>query len=70
MRQAYAQIVRTWGSTALIALVGALIGLVALVPLTHDHVDPWSWVVAPTILAVGAVAQVRALFSEGGPFRT
>jgi hypothetical protein len=68
MRQAYAQIVRTWGSTALIALAGALIGLVALVPL--DHVDPWSWVVAPTILAVGAVAQVRALFSEGGPFRT
>ena len=68
MRQAYAQNVRGRGSTALIALAGALIGLLALVPL--DHVDPWSWVVAPTILAVGAVAQVRALFSEGGPFRT
>jgi hypothetical protein len=27
-------------------------------------------VVAPAILAVGAVAQARALFSEGGPFRT
>ena len=61
MRQAYAQIVRTWGSTA-------LIGLLALVPLAH--VDPWSWVAAPVILAVGAVAQTRALFSEGGPFRT
>jgi len=52
----------------LIALAGALIGLLALVPL--DHVDPWSWVVAPVVLALGAVAQARALFSEGGPFRT
>ena len=52
----------------MIALAGALIGLLALVPL--DHVDPWSWVVAPAILAVGAMAQTRALFSEGGPFRT
>jgi hypothetical protein len=68
MRQAYAQNVRGPGSTALIALAGALIGLLALVPL--DHVDPWSWVVAPAILAAGAVAQARALFSEGGPFRT
>ena len=68
MRQAYAQIVHTRGSTALIALAGALIGLLALVPLAH--VDPWSWVAAPVILAVGAVAQTRALFSEGGPFRT
>jgi len=68
MRQAYAQNVRGRGSTALIALAGALIGILALVPLAH--VDPWSWVVAPTILAVGAVAQARALFSQGGPFRT
>lgn len=52
----------------MIALAGALIGLLALVPLAH--VDPWSWVVAPATLAVGAVAQARALFSEGGPFRT
>jgi hypothetical protein len=68
MCPAYAQNVRGPGSTAVIALAGALIGLLALVPL--DHVDPWSWVVAPAILAVGAVAQARALFSEGGPFRT
>ena len=68
MRQAYAHPVRRRGSTALIALAGALIGILALVPLAH--VDPWSWVVAPAILAVGAVAQTRALFSEGGPFRT
>ena len=68
MRQAYAQNVRGRGSTALIALAGALIGILALVPLAH--VDPWSWVVAPTILAVGAVAQARALLSQGGPFRT
>ena len=68
MPQAYAQNVRGPGSTALIALAGALMGLLALVPLAH--VDPWSWVVAPATLAVGAVAQARALFSEGGPFRT
>jgi hypothetical protein len=68
MRQAYARKVRGPGSTALIALAGALIGLLALVQL--DHVDPWSWVVAPVFLALGAVAQARALFSEGGPFRT
>ena len=68
MCPAYAQNVRRPGSTAVIALAGALIGLLALVPL--DHVDPWSWVVAPAILALGAVAQARALFSEGGPFRT
>ncbi len=52
----------------MIALVGAIVGIVALLPLAH--VDPWSWVVAPVFLAVGAVAQARALFSEGGPLRT
>ena len=54
--------------TALIALVGAIVGVLALVPIAH--VDPWSWVVAPAFLSVGAVAQSRALFSAGGPFRT
>ena len=54
--------------TALIALLGATVGVLALLPV--DHVDPWSWVVAPAFLAVGAVAQARALFSEGGPLRT
>ena len=68
MRQAYAPIVREPWKTALIALAGAVVGVVALLPIAH--VDPWSWVVAPTFLAVGAVAQARALFSEGGPLRT
>jgi len=44
------------------------VGVVALLPIAH--VDPWSWVVAPAFLAGGAVAQARALFSEGGPLRT
>ena len=68
MRQAYASIVREPWKTALIALAGAVVGVVALLPIAH--VDPWSWVVAPLFLAVGAVAQTRALFSDGGPFRT
>jgi len=60
--------VREPWKTVLIAAVGAIVGLVALLPI--DHVDPWSWVVAPLFLAVGAVAQARALFSDGGPLRT
>lgn len=52
----------------MIALGGAIVGVLALLPIAH--VDPWSWVVAPLFLAVGAVAQARALFSDGGPFRT
>ncbi|HEX3298754.1 MAG TPA: hypothetical protein VHW68_01430 [Actinomycetota bacterium] len=54
--------------TAFIALGGAVVGVIALVPI--EHVDPWSWVVAPLFLALVAVAQARALFSDGGPFRT
>ena len=54
--------------TVLIALGGAIVGVLALLPI--EHVDPWSWVVAPLFLAVGAVAQARALFTDGGPFRT
>jgi hypothetical protein len=50
------------------ALGGAVMGVLALIPL--DHVDPWSWVVAPLGLAIVAVAQIRALFAPGGPFRT
>lgn len=52
----------------MIALGGAIVGVLALLPIAN--VDPWSWVVAPLFLAVGAVAQARALFSDGGPFRT
>jgi hypothetical protein len=58
----------TIGTFVLPALGGAAAGLVGLTFL--DHVDPWSWVVAPLVLAAGAVAQVRALTAEGGPFRT
>jgi hypothetical protein len=29
-----------------------------------------SWIVAPIVLAVGAVAQERVLFADGGPLRT
>ena len=54
--------------TALIALGGAIVGVLALLPIAD--VEPWSWVVAPVFLAVVAVAQARALFSDGGPFRT
>jgi hypothetical protein len=50
------------------AVLGALVGALALTAL--DRVDPWSWVVAPAVLAIGAVAQIRALFAPGGPFRT
>jgi len=68
MRQAYPSVVGNAWRTALIALAGAIVGVLALLPIAH--VDPWSWVVAPLFLALGAVAQARALFSDGGPLRT
>ena len=68
IRQAYAPGVSDAWKTLLIALGGAIVGVLALLPLAH--VDPWSWLVAPVFLAVVAVAQARALFSDGGPFRT
>ena len=51
---AYARIVREPWKTALIALGGAIVGVLALLPLAH--VDPWSWVVAPVFLAVVGLA--------------
>jgi hypothetical protein len=59
---------RTLGTVVIPALAGAAVALIGLSLL--DHVDPWSWVVAPLLLAAGAIAQVRFLFAEGGPFRT
>jgi hypothetical protein len=59
---------RTVRITVFAAIGGAIAGLGGLALL--DHVDPWSWVVAPLVLAIGAVAQSRALFAPGGPFRT
>lgn len=32
--------------------------------------NAWSWVVAMAVLGLGALAQRRALFAPGGPFRT
>ncbi len=49
-------------ATGVCAAIGGL--------LIVGDVDTWSWIVAPVALAVGAVAQERALFAPGGPFRT
>lgn len=48
--------------------VGACVGAVGL--LVVGDAGPGSWVVAPVALGLGAVAQQRALFAPGGPFRT
>ena len=47
---------------------GACVGAVGL--LIVGDAGPASWVVAPVFLGLGAVAQQRALFAPGGPFRT
>ena len=52
----------------MIALGGAGIGVGGLLFLRD--VGPGSWVVAPALLAVAAVAHVRFLFAGEGPFRT
>ena len=49
-------------------VVGACVGAVGL--LIVGDAGPGSWVVAPVVLGLGAVAQQRALFAPGGPFRT
>jgi hypothetical protein len=53
---------------ALMALSGAGLGIGALCFV--EDVGAASWVAAPLILAVVAAAQVRALFTGEGPFRT
>ena len=50
------------------ALAGVVIGIGGL--LLREGVERSSWIVAPLILAVIAVLQVRALFGGEGPFRT
>jgi hypothetical protein len=52
----------------LLALGGAGIGVGGLLLLSD--VEPASWVVAPVLLGVAAVAHVRFLFAGQGPFRT
>jgi len=49
-------------------VLGACVGAVGL--LIVGEAGPGSWVVAPVALGLGAVAQQRALFAPGGPFRT
>jgi len=49
-------------------VLGACVGVIGL--LIVGDADAGSWVVAPLILGLGAVAQQRALFAPGGPFRT
>jgi hypothetical protein len=53
---------------AMLALGGAGIGEGGL--LFVRDVEPGSWVVAPGLLAIAAVAHVRFLFAGEGPFRT
>jgi hypothetical protein len=53
---------------AMLALGGAGIGVGGLLFLRD--VEPGSWVVAPALLAIAAVAHVRFLFAGEGPFRT
>ncbi len=53
---------------AMLALAGAGIGVGGLLLLWD--VEPASWVVAPVLLAIAAVAHVRLLFAGNGPFRT
>jgi len=53
---------------AMLALGGAGIGVGGLLFLRD--VEAGSWVVAPGLLAIAAVAHVRFLFAGEGPFRT
>ena len=53
---------------AMLAIGGAGIGVGGLLFLRD--VEPGSWVVAPALLAIAAVAHVRFLFAGEGPFRT
>ena len=53
---------------AMLALGGAGIGVGGLLFLRD--VEAGSWVVAPALLAIAAVAHVRFLFAGEGPFRT
>jgi hypothetical protein len=53
---------------AMLALGGAGIGVGGLLFLRD--VEPGSWVVAPALLAIAAVAHARFLFAGEGPFRT
>jgi hypothetical protein len=53
---------------AVLAVGGAGVGVGAL--LLQADVGAASWLLTPIVLAIFTVAHVRALFAEGGPFRT
>jgi hypothetical protein len=53
---------------ALAAASGIAVGCGGLVVVGGGNI--WSWVLAPLVLAIGAVAQRKALLAPGGPFRT
>jgi uncharacterized membrane protein YeaQ/YmgE (transglycosylase-associated protein family) len=53
---------------AVLGVAGACVGVGGL--LIVGDAGLASWIVAPIVLAVGAVAQERVLFADGGPLRT
>ena len=55
-------------SDVLAASAGVLVAVGGLLVVGGANV--WSWVIAPVVLGMGAVAQRRALLAPGGPFRT
>jgi len=59
---------RPWVVDVTLALGGAGVGVGGLLLLSD--VEAASWVVAPVLLAIAAVAHVRFLFAGEGPFRT
>jgi hypothetical protein len=55
-------------SDCLAALAGVSVAAGGL--LFVGGANGWSWLLAPLVLGLGAVAQRRALLAPGGPFRT
>ncbi|MEP7060030.1 MAG: hypothetical protein ABI828_04805 [Actinomycetota bacterium] len=53
----------------LAASSGAAVAIGGLL-LLHDDVSMASWIAAPVVLGLLAVAHTRMLFGGGGPFRT
>jgi hypothetical protein len=53
---------------AVLGVAGAFMGVGGL--LIVGDAGLASWIVAPIVLAAGAVAQERVLFADGGPLRT
>jgi hypothetical protein len=58
------------GASSAIAAGAAGVGVAVGGLVVVGDVGVASWVVAPVVLAVASVLQVKALFAPGGPFRT